>query len=224
MVSFRGMTVGLAVAAALMLSAPMAHASSLAYEYHIEHPRYGDIGTYSNVVKQVGDETVVETELHIAVKFLGIVMYREDASRVERWRNNRFVAFAGVTVTNGKRFELKGEAQGDNFIVTTPEDTVTVPARVHPSNPWAPAVLNSDLMMSTKTGRIEQVQVSGGGVEPVTFDGKDLRLHRYDIAGRVRDSVWIDEGGVPVAFRVVREGTPVDFVLTHPPHTDTASR
>jgi hypothetical protein len=217
------MTAGLAVAAALVLAAP-ARASTLVYEYHIEHPRYGDIGTYKNTVRQVGDEAVIESELHIAVSFLGIVMYREDASRVEHWKNDRFVSFAGVTVTNGKRLELKGEAQGDQFVLSTPDGTVTVPSQVHPSNPWALLVLNSNLMMSTKTGRIEPVQVSGGGIESVKFDGRDLRLHRYEITGNNRQYVWFDDSGVSVAFRVVRDGTPVDFVLAHPPHTDTASR
>lgn len=217
MVSHRGMVPGLAVAAALALCPLAAHASVTIYEYHVEHPRYGDIGTYSNIVKETGDEAEIDTELHVAVKLLGIVMYREDAKRVEHWKNDRLVAFAGVTVTNGKRLELKGQAQGDDFVIATQDGTVTAPARVHPSNPWAPMVLNTDLMMSTKTGRIDQVQVSSGGVEAVTFDGKDLRLRRFEIASHVRQFVWLDEHGVIVAFRVDRDGTPIDFVLAHPP-------
>jgi len=51
-----------------------------------------------------------------------------------------------------------------------------------------------------------------------------LRLHQYEITGRDRQFVWLDERGVPVAFRVDRDGAPVDFVLAHPPQTETADR
>jgi len=224
MVSRRGTISGLAVAGALALCPPCAYAATTVYEYHIEHPRYGKIGTYSNTVKEIGDETEIDSELHVAVKLLGIVMYREDATRVERWKAGRFVAFAGVTVTNGQRIELKGQAQGEEFVIATQDGTISVPARVHPSNPWAPSVLDTDLMMSTKTGRIDQVQVSGGGVDGVTFDGKDLRLRRYEITGTKRQFVWLDERGIPVAFRTDQDGTPIDFVLTRPPQAEAASR
>ena len=224
MVSRRGTIVGLAVTGTLALCPLHARAATTVYEYHIEHPRYGHIGTYSNVVKDLGGETEIDTELHVAVKMLGIVMYREDATRVERWRDGRFVAFAGVTVTNGKRIELKGEAHGDEFVIATQDGTITVPARVHPSNPWAPMVLNTDLMMSTKTGHIDQVQVSGGSVVGVTFDGKDLQLRRYDITGLKHEFVWLDERGTAIAFRTEQEGTPIDFVLSQPPQTETSSR
>ena len=224
MVSRRGTIPGLAVAGALLVCPPYAHASTTVYEYHIEHPRYGDIGTYSNTVKEIGDDTEIDSELHVAVRLLGVVMYREDATRVERWKAGRFVAFAGVTVTNGKRIELKGEARGEEFVIASQDGTITAPARVHPSNPWAPSVLNTDLMMSTKTGRIDQVQVSGGGVEGVTFDGKNWRLHRYEISGSKRQFVWLDERGTAIAFRTEQDGTPIDFILTRPPQTEAASR
>lgn len=215
-----GWTAGTALAL-WPLAAP---ASTVVYDYHIEHPRYGDIGTYSNVVKQTGDDAEIDSELHVAVKLLGIVMFREDAKRVEHWKNNRLVAFTGVTVTNGTRIELAGRAQGDKFVITRQDGTITAPARVHPSNPWAPMVLESDVMMSTRTGDVDKVRVSGGEVDAVTFDGKPFRLHRYEIDGTARNFVWLDDGGVAVAFRTERNGTPIDFVLSHPPKAETSSR
>ena len=126
-----------AVLSLLLLAAmPAAGATETTYEYKIEHPRYGDIGTYANVVRAVGDVYEIETELHVAVKVLGIVMHREDAKRTERWQGDRLVSFEGVTITNGDRLEISGQAQGDHFVVTTPAGKITAPASVHPSNPW----------------------------------------------------------------------------------------
>jgi hypothetical protein len=224
MVTVRLALAGLAAVAAAALGALPAVAAVTVYDYHIEHPRYGMIGTYSNAVNRTGDAIEIDTELHVAVKILGIVMFREDATRTEHWQGDRFVSFTGVTVTNGAKIALSGRAQGDNFVVTSPEGTVTVPGRVHPSNPWGQQVLGTDLMMSTKTGKIDQVRVSGGAPQSVTFDGKDLRLRQYEIDGTKRQFVWLDDHGVAVAFRTEEDGSPVDFVLSHPPQSEAQNR
>lgn len=210
---------GLAALAALAFAALPAAASVTVYDYHIEHPRYGNIGTYTNVVDEAGAKARIDTTLHVAVRILGIVMFREDASRVEHWDGNRLVAFSGLTDTNGTKIALQGMAKGDDFVLTTPNGTITVPGRVHPSNPWRWQVLDTDLMMSTKTGRIDKVQVTGGAPRSVTFDGKDLRLRQYEVDGTKRQFVWLDDHGIPFAFRTEEQGAPVDFILSHPPQT-----
>jgi hypothetical protein len=213
-----------AVAGIVLVAGSPARAADIVYEYKVEHPRYGNIGTYMNVIKSSGDATEVDTELHIAVKLLGITVHREDATRTEKWQGNRLVRFDGVTVTNGTRVEVHGEARDDSFLVTTPTGTITAPAQVHPSNPWSAMVLDTDVMLGAKTGHVETVTVSGGRVEPVTFDGVDLRLKRYDIVGSKHDSVWIDDRGLPVAFRTEEDGSQIDFVLTRPPLSEAANR
>jgi hypothetical protein len=212
---------GLGLAAAGALPAA---ATEAVFDYHIVHQRYGDIGTYANVVSQSGDQVVVRTALRVAVRILGIVMFREEADRTERWKGDRLVAFDGVTETNGTKLAIHGEAKGDDFMVTTPDGTVAVPGNVRPSNPWAARVVrNTDLEFSTKTGDIEKVKVSGGGVVPVTLDGKDYQLHRYDIAAKKPQFVWFDDQGVVVAFSIEEDGAPVEFILSHPPQGTAAT-
>lgn len=214
-----------ALLAGLTMLAPASQASSqTTYEYHIEHPRYGDIGTYVNVVKDLGDGAEVHSELRVAVKILGVVMYREEGTRTEHWHGDRLVGFDSVTVTNGNRIEVHGEAKGDAFMVTTPSGTIEAPPQVHPSNPWAAQVLDTDMLMSTTSGHVERVNVSGGKLESVNLDGKEFRLHRYDVVGTKRQAVWLDDRGVAVAFRTEEDGSPVNFILSHPPTTEKESR
>jgi hypothetical protein len=208
-----------AVLATAVLFAPAAFASQTTYEYHIEHARYGEIGTYVNVVNELGDSAEVHTQLSVAVKILGIVMYREDATRTERWQGDRLVAFDSVTVTNGTKIEVHGEAKGDTFVVTTPSGTIEAPPQVHPLNPWSEQVLDTDVAMSPKSGHVEPVSISGGKLEDVTFDGKDFQLRRYDVIGTVHQAVWLDNKGVAVAFQTVEDGSPVNFILSRPPET-----
>jgi len=37
---------------------------------------------------------------------------------------------------------------------------------------------------------------------------------KYAFASDKRQEVWIDSRGIPVQFRTVENGTPIDFVLT----------
>ncbi len=198
----------------VMAAAP-ATAHTETYEYRIDHPKYGDIGTYVNVVHKSGAATEVDTELRIAVKVLGIVVYREEAKRVERWQGDKLVSFDGTTVMNGDKIELHGQARDEGFVIDAPSGQVTAPAGVHPSNPWSPIVLKANVMMSTRTGRVTPVAVTGGEEQTVTLAGRSMRLRQYEIVSERRQFVWFDDRGCPVAFRTEQEGVNIDFVLVH---------
>ncbi len=203
------------LAASLLAAAFLGSASAAprSYEYRVIHPTYGDIGTYTNMIERVGGDTEVTSDLRIAVRMLGIVVYRQEARRSERWQGRTLVAFDSVTVTNGERLQVHGEARDGGFAVTTPAGTVMAPAGVHPSNPWSAMVLDADFMMSTRTGQVLPVHVSGGDTEPMVIAGSTLQLHRYEIVSDKRQFVWLDDNGTPVVFRTAENGTSIDFVL-----------
>lgn len=203
-------------ASALCAFVTPACAETQTYQYEVEHPTFGHIGTYTNIIEQSGDRTHVESVLHVAVRLLGITVYRQDATRSEDWHNGRLVAFHGITTTNGTSVDVAGEAHGNTFVITTPDGTTRAPADVRTSNPWSPNFLGAHVVMSTKSGRIEDVRISGSGETPVTFDGKTQTLHQYLIDGEKRGVVWLDDRNVPIAFKVWEGGTPIQFVLTSP--------
>ena len=191
-----------------------ARAAPEIYEYRIIHSTHGEIGHYSNLVERRGDDTEVRTELHVAVKILGIVAYSQDARRTERWSGQQLASFDGVTVTNGDRLEIHGEARDGGFAITTPTGTVFAPASVHPSNPWCAMVLKTDFVMSTRTGKLFHGITRGGELRPVRLDGKILWLHQYEVVSDKREFVWLDDQGVPVAFRTKEDDDEIDFVLS----------
>jgi hypothetical protein len=113
----------------------------------------------------------VLAEAHFKVSLLGIVLHREDARRTKRWRGDRLVFVHGVTTKNGQPVELRGEARGDSFVITSQRGAVAAPADVHLTNPWSANFLGSDTMMRVDTGAIEPVRVSDGEAASITIDG-----------------------------------------------------
>jgi len=205
---------GLSALVAALLAAPPARADTQVLQYAVEHATYGNIGTYTNTVSQNGAAIDVQTELHVAVKMVGISLFHQDAVREERWNNQRLVSFTSDTDDNGNRIDVNGRAEGQNFVVQSPNGTINAPPQVHPSNPWAPFVLNTNYMMSTKTGKVEQVVVSDKGDVTVTLDGHPRRAHEYTIDGDKHYIVWLNEGGLVIGFQSQENGSTVNFVLT----------
>jgi hypothetical protein len=184
------------------------------YVYEVEHSSYGNIGLYTNIVTQSGADIDVRTQLHVAVKMLGIRLFHQDASRLEHWENGRLISFHGNTDDNGKEIDIAGSAQGDSFVIKSPLGVFTAPGSVHPSNPWAPQCLvNAGAMMSTKTGRVMKVTVTDTGENSVTLDGQTMKLHQFFIDGEKHEVVWFDPRGVVVGFQTEENGSHVTFVL-----------
>jgi hypothetical protein len=182
-------------------------------QYRVKHAVYGDIGSYSNTIEHNGDETTVETRVHLKVSVLGMVMHREDAERTERWQGKRLVYFHGVTTKNGDRLEVTGQAEGNGFVIATPKGTVTAPADVHPANPWSGDCIQSDTMMRVDTGVVERVKVSGGQETDVKVANQTVPVREYKIDGEVQYKVWLDDRNVPVRFSVDDPSGLVTFAL-----------
>ena len=193
-----------------------AQATSQVLQYNVEHPTYGNIGTYTNIVSENGTSTDVHTVLHIAVKVIGIPLFHQDATREERWENQRLVGFQSATDDNGTKIDVTGEAEASRFVIhSSSNGTISAPPQVHPSNPWAPFILKTNVMMSSKTGKVLPVVVTDTGEVTVTLDGRPVRARQWFIDDNKHQVVWIDDKGVVVAFQAQEHGTAIKFVLTH---------
>ena len=197
-----------------MIAGPVKAQDSAQFVYQVHHSVFGDIGTYSNKVEPSPDGVTVKTQAHFEVKMLGVRMHREDAERTERWQGNRLVAFRGVTDKGDGPVEVKGEARGNNFIITSPQGTITAPWSVHPANPWSSNFLHSNTMMRPDTGKLEQVRIGGGQETAVKLDNASIPAVKYELDGSTKYTVWLDDRGVPVKFLVDDDTGKVTFTLT----------
>ena len=201
---------------------PAAAQSPAQLFYRMHHSVFGDIGTYTNTVEPSRGGTTVKTHVHFEVKMLGVRLHHQDAERTERWQGNRLVSFQSVTDKGDGPKEVKGEARGNSFVVSSPQGTVTAPASVHPANPWSANFLHSTTMMRPDTGKIEQVRISGGQETAVKIDGATIPAVKYDIDGSTKYTVWLDARGVPVMFWADDDTGKVTFTLAKCIGCDTA--
>lgn len=205
-----------------------AGAAPQTYVYAVEHPTYGNIGSYTETIDTEQGVTRISSELRVAVKVIGIVVHREKASATELWRGTRLASMRTVTEINGARMEIDGAMDKNAFVVTSAAGTRTAPAEVAPSDPWVLTGVGRGVIVSTRSGVVEGVNVSGGEPVPITVEGTRLatRHFRVDAASQPdRFDIWLDGNGVPVRFRSREEsGDLIDFVLVSPePQRDAVS-
>ena len=204
------------LAAAMAMPALPASAAPQKLVYQVQHPTYGSIGTLTNAIEKNGDQTTVTSDGSFRVSILGIVLYRQEFSRIEHWIGDRLMSFHGVTTVNGRATEVNGSAEGDHFVVTSPNGNATAPATVRIANPWSANALKGDTMLVPDRGTVDNVVVNPAEMTSVAINGKMVRARRYEIdrpSGEKRYEVWLDEQGTPVMFNVNNRGAPVTFTL-----------
>jgi len=184
--------------------------------YKVQHSKYGNIGTYTNIIEHKGDMTSVATDAKMTVSVMGISLYSQKISRQETWQGNRLVGFHGVTTVNGKSVELDGKAEGDHFTMSTPQGTLTAPADVRLANPWSKETLEGEMMLTPDRGRLEPVTVSTMTPTTLSIGGRQVKTEQYDVLrgnGASSYRVWIDDKGIPVQFSLVSPDNSVTFTL-----------
>jgi len=200
----------------ILTAAIPARAQERAYSYSVVHPFYGTIGTFTESIVRSGDTTRIDSHVRVAVRILGIVVHREEADHTEIFRGDRLVSLQSATTTNGTRIDVRGEAQGDHFVVTSPTGVVEAPADVAPSDPWVLKQLGVGTVVSIKTGRIIPTRVTGGEPARVSLQGVMVATRHFMARGEREQEIWLNDQDVPIMFRSVESGTPIDFILTSP--------
>jgi hypothetical protein len=209
---------GLALAAGLLAPAQAA-AQPRTFRYAVTHSRYGPIGAYVHTIDEAGGVTRAQSHLDVVVKILGIVVHRESADQTEVWRGGRLASLDSTTLVNGQPQVVHGVAAQNRFLVTTATGTAAAPADVTPSDPWAFSRMGPGVVVSLKSGRIDQVVVSGGEPEAVLVQGRSTPTRHFHVSTTVQPNkweVWLDAQGVPVKFRSFERGDSVDFTLAAP--------
>ena len=190
-----------------------APAGQLVYTYAVRHPLYGKIGTFTDTIDRNPETMRIDGRLRIAVKLLGIVVYRQESDITAIMRDDRLVSLQSATKKEGEYLEVRGEAQGDQFVVNATAGSFAGPATSLPSDPFFLKGTGDGTMVFTDTGEIINVQVSGGDHGSVSVNGNSVAVRHFVVEGFTRREVWIDSQGIPVKFRVVDNGTAIDFVL-----------
>ena len=209
----RARAIALAMGLSAIVGATPALAGPQVYVYSVIHPFYGEIGTLTDTIDRSPEATRINARLRIAVRFLGIVVYRRESDITEIMHGDRLVSLQSVTDMDGRHLEVHGEAQGDQFVVKATDGSFAGPATTAPSDPWVLKRTGKGTMVYPDTGRIIDVHISGGDYGTISVNRAAVYARHFIVIGDKQEDVWLDNREIPVMCRIVEDGTPIDFVL-----------
>src|ERR1019366_5732039 len=136
-----------------------------------------------------------------------------ETDTTEILHGDRLNSLQSVTDKDGRHIEVQGAAQGDRFVVNATSGSFAGPAPIAPSAPWVLKRTGEQTVVFTDTGRITKMYISGGDYDTVSVNGASVSARHFIVMGDKRQEVWLDDREVPIMFRTVEDGTPIDFVL-----------
>ena len=146
----------------VILGATTVLAGQQVYVYSVTHPFYGEIGTRTDTIDLSPEGMRIDSHLRIAVRLVGIVVYRQESNTTEIIRGNRLISLQSVTEKNGRHLEVHGRAQDGQFVIHATSGSFTGPATIAPCDPWVLKHTGAGTLVYPSTGRIMRSQALFG--------------------------------------------------------------
>lgn len=154
------------------------------------------IGTHSLAFNHENNELVVEVDSKLAVKMLGVTVYKYSYKATEVWSAGELVLLETRINDNRKKQRvIKASSRGQYLLVEDSSKTEprTMPLPQFGSNHWHPGAILSRRIFHTLHGRLYQGPPEALGWERVVLQGGDVvsaRRFRYEAGFNAE--VWYD--------------------------------
>lgn len=153
----------------------------------------GDVGRYRLWIAQGDAGVTVRSDMNVAVRFLGLTLYRYRMQAEEFWTDNRLAALTSHTNDNGKIRNVTAAASGDVLMLTKDGKNMTVPGDVGTTSFWRADTPYRDNLLDIAKGRVRKVHGTPLGRKKVKFGDVSVWARHYAIAGQIKRELWYDD-------------------------------
>lgn len=173
-----------------------------------------EIGTHRLVFTQDGNDLKVKIDTNVAVKMLGIAVYRFEHDGSEVWRDGHLVSLKSKTNDDGTPHHLDVEEENGKLVVDGDGRQGTEQIDVIPASLWNDNLVKQTALLNTLDGSNMPVTVGKLGTETVEVNGKPVSATHYSVTGKLNRELWYDENGVLVQVRFAgNDGSKITYVL-----------
>jgi Family of unknown function (DUF6134) len=152
------------------------------------------IGKQVVEVKPQGDTLVAITESTIAVKLLGVVVYRLHQMLIETYQGGKLVAIHGETADgNGKRV-ADLTRNGDHWTGHYNKNQRAFDCDCSGTTMWHVSSMKPD-MIETSQGQLRHVTIADRGMETLDLPQGKVATHHFTVGGEIQREVWYDSDG-----------------------------
>lgn len=166
-----------------------------------------EIGYHTFRVTGDGTEKRVSSEARFDVKFLFINAFRYRHVNDERWINDCLYELDASTDSNGKRFEINGEATPGGFVVEANSQEDRLPRCVMTFAYWNPDFLLEERLLNPQSGEYLDVQVEELQPQSIEVRGEKVPAQVFSVSSKETDlTLWYSEEGEWLALESLAKG------------------
>ena len=173
-----------------------------------------EIGQHHVTFMRDNGTLTVRSLFDIAVKLLGITVFRYKYQSQEIWRDGELAQLDSTIDDDGTPHSVQAKAEGGKLSVVGPEaphEPVTLP--ILPSTHWNAQVITASRVLNTLSGKVNQIKLVPVGVESVPVGSAQRQATHYRYTGDIQAESWYDSDGHWLKLRFPgTDGTPIDYV------------
>ena len=170
------------------------------------------IGSHTLEFAQRGGGLEVAVVIDIAVRFLGVPLYRYSHRGTERWQDGMFAGIESRTDRDGTALRMRAERGSEGLVVEgTAVPRYVAPAGALPTTYWNRAMLNPAII-SSEDGRLLDVSIAERGEEQVQLaSGGAVAARRYVLRGALPLDLWYDASGQWAHLEFTKDGSTIIY-------------
>ena len=178
--------------------------------------RKGDeIGQHRVTFARADGALVVESALDLAVKILGITVYRYDYQSQETWRA-MLAALRSTVNDDGTITHVDATAAQGKLDIAGPAGKTATDLPILPSTHWDAQVIAATRVVNTLNGKVDQIKLVPQGIETVPTNVGPRQATHYLWTGDIKAESWYDADGHWLKLRFPgKDGTVIDYVCVH---------
>lgn len=183
------------------------------YVYAVSHSVHGEVGNFTNVIRQDDGAVVVESRLRIASGVFGVVLYRLKEDRREVWRDGRLIDYESRADDDGTVRATRGRTAGEKFLIDGAAGRVEAAANLRTTNAWSEKTTGATVLMGTQRGELNSVAIKFEREDELEIGSKTVPARHYVVSGDMDRHIWFDRRGVLVKQSFPASGGTVSFML-----------
>jgi hypothetical protein len=161
------------------------------------------IGTQSIEIRQQGDTVTAITESRVAVKMLGITVYRMHQVMTETFAGRRLQAVRTETRDTGGVRIAELTRNGDHWAGRVNERASEFDCDCQASAMWNVSSIGKDRIIEASQARLRRITVTDLGVENLSLPEGRVAARHFAVKGDLEREVWYDSKGNLVAAQQV---------------------
>jgi hypothetical protein len=191
------------------------------------------IGRHSIAIAEKDDVRIVEVNIDITLRKMGIVTYRYLHHGSETWSGDSLLSLKANTDDNSRLYTVEARRTANGLEVERtapaqlsavdiadqgyrwPEVTrETFPPETLPTTLWNIDCLRRPVLLNTQYGTLSRIEVTTVGRESLPAGSVPRETTHYRVAGDLQMDQWFDDNGrwIKATFRAP-DGSTVQYVL-----------